>query len=90
MPQPKRKREPRKTPPGTKPLARKISETDLGQRKELQERGAALEQARQEIETEVVKLAGRWEMLREMHGEKYQMGEADTIDDDGQIIRAAE
>jgi hypothetical protein len=83
-----RKRTPRKTPPGTKPLPRKISPADLTARKELQERDAMLGQARADIETEIVKLAGRWEQLREMHGEKYRMSPADTIGDDGGIVRA--
>jgi hypothetical protein len=82
-----RKRTPRKTPPGTKPLPRKISEADLAARQELQQRAAVLERAKAEIEGETLKVAGRWEQLREMHGSKYQMSERDTIDEDGTIRR---
>lgn len=88
MTAPRRKRTPRKTPPGTKPLPRKISDADMQTRRDLDARVLALQEAEQEIARGYEQVAGARAFWREtVINPKYHMTEADYIDDDGTIVR---
>lgn len=84
-----RKRTPRKTPPGTKPLPRKVTDkVDLAMRQEFLERRMGLERMREQIGAQLVELEGERKFWRRtVINPKYQMTDADMIESDGTIER---
>ncbi len=84
-----RKRVPRKTPPGTKPKPRKLSEADLAERQRFAAKQATLERTAQELTQAQAELVGAWTYWREsVINSRDQMTAEDQIEDDGTIVRA--